>query len=83
MERDLRRVTRSYNSFTDSIEELRAWLREKQITHVAMESTGVYWKPVYNILEEHFEIILVNACHIKHVPGRKTDKKTTNGLPSC
>jgi len=53
-----------------------AWLEEQQVTHVAMESTGVYWKPVYNLLEEtECELLLVNAHHIKQVPGRKTDVK--------
>jgi transposase len=52
---------------------LKEWLKENGITHVAMESTGVYWKPVFNILEDSFEVILVNARHIKNVPGRKTD----------
>ena len=46
----------------------------KKDTHVAMGSTGVYWKPVFNILGEHFENLLVNARHIKNVPGRKTEK---------
>jgi len=52
---------------------LSDWLRMAEITHVAMESTGVYWKPVFNILEAEFEVLLVNAKHIKFVPGRKTD----------
>jgi len=49
------------------------WLLGHGVTHVAMESTGEYWKPVYNILEETFELLLVNPQHIKAVPGRKTD----------
>lgn len=71
---DIKEETRSFDSFTENIEALRDWLKESGITHVAMESTGVYWKPVFNILEEDFEVILVNARHIKNVPGRKTDK---------
>lgn len=71
---DITEETRSFDSFTESIENLRDWLKSHKITHVAMESTGVYWKPVFNILEEDFEVILVNARHIKNVPGRKTDK---------
>ncbi len=71
----IKEETRTYNSFTEDIESLREWLQENGITHVAMESTGVYWKPVYNILEGYFEILLVNARHIKNVPGHKTDKK--------
>jgi transposase len=51
---------------------LADWLAAEGVTHVAMESTGVYWKPVFNILETQFQVILVNAQHIKHVPGRKT-----------
>ncbi len=72
--------TRSYDTYTSSIKELHAWLKANKITHVAMESTGVYWKPVYNILEEDFEILLVNARHIKNVPGRKTDKKDSKWI---
>jgi len=59
---------------------MRDWLKSEGITHIAMESTGVYWKPLYNILEEDFEIILVNARHIKNVPGRKTDKKDSKWI---
>jgi len=72
--------TRTFDSFTASIETLRDWLKSNAVTHVAMESTGVYWKPVYNILESDFEILLVNARHIKHVPGRKTDKKDSKWI---
>lgn len=72
--------TRTFSGFTESIEELSDWLKEAQITHVAMESTGVYWKPVYNILEPGFEILLVNARHIKNVPGHKTDKKDSKWI---
>jgi transposase len=67
--------TRSFDGFTESLESLRDWLKENLITHVAMESTGVYWKPLFNILEDDFEILLVNARHVKNVPGQKTDKK--------
>lgn len=77
---DIKEETRSYDGFTISIEKLRDWLKENRITHVAMESTGVYWKPVYNILEEDFEILLVNARHIKNVPGQKTDKKDSKWI---
>lgn len=72
--------TRTFNSFTESIEQLRNWLKENGITHVAMESTGVYWKPIFNILESDFEILLVNARHIKNVPGQKTDKKDSKWI---
>ena len=67
--------TRQFDAYTSSLTELRDWCKEEGVTHVAMESTGVYWKPVFNILEEDFAIILVNARHVKNVPGHKTDKK--------
>lgn len=76
----IKEETRSYSGFTESIEEMRDWLKENKISHVAMESTGVYWKPVFNILEDDFEILLVNARHIKNVPGHKTDKKDSRWI---
>lgn len=76
----LKEETRSYDGFTESLEQLRDWLKECGVTHVAMESTGVYWKPVYNVLEADFEVILVNARHIKNVPGHKTDKKDSKWI---
>src|SRR3954468_18779005 len=60
---------------TRDLLELCDWLASNEVTHVAMESTGVYWKPVWNILEANFTILLVNAQHVKAVPGRKTDAK--------
>ena len=71
----IKESTRTFKTFTSSLKEFSNWLKEHGITHVAMESTGVYWKPVYNILEADFEVILVNARHIKNVPGHKTDRK--------
>ena len=59
---------------------LADWLTEASITHVAMESTGEYWKPVYNLLEDAFTVFLVNAAHVKNVPGRKTDKADARWL---
>jgi transposase len=76
----IKEETRTFDGFTESIEGLRDWLKENSVTHVAMESTGVYWKPVYNILESDFEILLVNARHIKNVPGQKTDKKDSKWI---
>jgi transposase len=67
--------TKSYDGFTSSLTALRDWCKAEKVTHIAMESTGIYWKPVFNILEEDFEVILVNARHVKNVPGHKTDKK--------
>lgn len=72
--------TRTFETFSGSIEQLRDWLKQTGVTHVAMESTSVYWKPVYNILEEDFEVLLVNARHVKNVPGRKTDKADSRWL---
>lgn len=72
--------TRSFEAYTSSLKELRDWCKHERVTHVAMESTGVYWKPVYNILEEDFEVILVNARHVKNIPGHKTDKKDSAWL---
>lgn len=66
---------RTFGTMTEDLLSLHDWLLDNQCTHVAMESTGVYWKPVYNVLEGSFNLLLVNAQHIKAVPGRKkTDK---------
>jgi len=72
--------TRSFEAYTSSLKELRDWCKAERVTHVAMESTGIYWKPVYNILEDSFEVILVNARHVKNIPGHKTDKKDSAWL---
>ena len=64
---------RSFGASTPELLALRDWLAAQGVTHVAMESTGVYWKPVYYILEGGVTILLVNAAHLKKVPGRKTD----------
>jgi transposase len=64
---------RRFGCTTQDLRELAEWLRSFDVRHVAMESTGVYWKPVWNVLEEHFHMVLANAQHIKAVPGRKTD----------
>ncbi|MEI6749055.1 MAG: IS110 family transposase [Bacteroidota bacterium] len=72
--------TKSFDAYTSSLKDLREWCRSKEVTHVVMESTGIYWKPVYNILEENFEVILVNARHVKNIPGHKTDKKDSRWL---
>lgn len=66
-------IIRQFGTTTQQLLLLRDWLWEHRIRHVAMESTGVYWKPLWNILEDGFELMLVNAQHIKQVPGRKTD----------
>jgi transposase len=66
---------RTFGTMTGMLLTLADWLLEAGVTHVAMESTGVYWKPIYHVLEGQFELLLVNAQHIKQVPGRKTDVK--------
>lgn len=70
-----RRSTRTFGTTTSELEDLRHWLSEEKCTHVGMESTGVYWMPVFAVLEGHFELIVGNAAHIQNVPGRKTDVK--------
>jgi transposase len=70
-----RTETRTFGTMTVDLLALADWLQAAQVSHVAMESTGVFWRPVFNILESGFSVILVNAKHIKYVPGRKTDVK--------
>ncbi|TRX57772.1 IS110 family transposase [Fulvivirga sp. M361] len=77
---DIPSQTKTFATFTDDLYSLVGWLQGYGISHIAMESTGVYWKPVYHILEEFFEIMLVNARHIKNVPGQKTDKKDSEWI---
>ena len=72
--------TRTFGTMTRDILELADWLAAAGVTHVALESTGTYWKPVYNLLEGRFRMVLVNARHVKHVPGRKTDVKDCQWL---
>lgn len=76
----IRQQTREFKTYTRSLTSLHDWLLKHGITHVAMESTGVYWKPVFNVLGEHFNILLVNARHVKNVPGKKTDQKDSQWL---
>src|SRR6266446_1933223 len=66
---------KTFGTMTRDLLELGDWLKAQQLTHAAMESTGSYWKPVYNLLEGQIELLVVNAHHIKAVPGRKTDVK--------
>lgn len=70
-----RKEVRTFSTVTKELEGLSGWLEERNVTHVAMEATGVYWKPVWNVLDGQFELLLANARHIKAVPGRKTDVK--------
>jgi transposase len=73
--------TRTFQTTTASQIELSDWLAENACTHIAMEATGVYWKPVWHILSDgDFELVLANAAHIKNVPGRKTDVKDADWI---
>jgi hypothetical protein len=73
-----RQVVRKYKTFYPVLRQMAAWLMEQGVTHVAMEATGVYWKPVFHALceAEQIEVLLVNARHVKNVPGRKSDLLT-------
>jgi len=77
----LKEETREYGTTTRSLTELKEWLLSSGITHVAMESTGVYWKPIYHVLEPSgMTLWVVNARHVKYVPGHKTDKRDSKWL---
>jgi len=67
------RLVETFATTTTDLERLSEWLRGHGVTAVAMEATGVYWKPVWAVLAGHFELVLANAHHVKAVPGRKTD----------
>lgn len=73
-------TTRTFGTMTDDLRNLRDWLKAQRVDQVAMESTGVYWKPVCNLLEDDFSLLLCNARHVKQVPGRKTDVKDCEWL---
>lgn len=73
--RQSRKEIRTFGTMTDDLLGLADWLAAESVTHVAMESTGVFWKPLFNLLEDRFQLLLVNARDIKQVPGRKTDVK--------
>ena len=77
VERDghVRRETKTFGTMTVDLLGLQQWLVDEEVTHVAMEATGVYWKPVWHVLEAVCSLILANPAHIKNVPGRKTDVK--------
>src|SRR5262252_2530939 len=75
-----RKIVRRFGAMTSDLRAMANWLMEQGVAHVAMESTGVYWKPVWNILEGQFTLVLANAQHVKNVPGRKTDTKDSEWL---
>ena len=73
--------TRTFATTTAGLLALSEWLTQTKCTHVAMEATGVYWKPVWHILsDEDFKLVLANAAHIKNVPGRKSDVKDADWI---
>jgi transposase len=78
----LKKETRTFSTMMAGLLDLLDWLKSAGCTHVAMESTGVFWKPIYNVLEGEMEVLLVNAQHIKAVPGRKTDVKDAEWIAS-
>lgn len=71
---------KTFSTFTSDIKELANWLKSFNIYHVAVESTGIYWKPIFNVFDGDFDVILVNAQHVKNVPGKKTDVKDSEWL---
>lgn len=75
-----RKQIRTFGTMTEYLLELRAWLEREGCTHAAIEATGVYWKPVFNVLEDTVEVMLVNARHVKAVKGRKTDVRDCEWL---
>jgi len=74
------KTTRTFSTMTDDLLLMSDWLVKEGCTDVAIESTGVYWRAVFNLLESQMEVILVNARHVKAVPGRKTDVKDSEWL---
>lgn len=78
--REVVKTLMTFTTFHDDLEAMRDWLLEMRVTHVAMEATGEYWKPVYEVLEGYFELVVANAQHVKNVPGRKTDPKDAEWL---
>jgi transposase len=79
---EFRKETRYFSTMTRSLKEMATWLANLGVEAIAMEATGVYWKPVWNILEaeNQYQLLLVNAHHVKHVPGRKTDQKDSEWI---
>jgi transposase len=76
----VRREVRRFATTTRALLELADWLRAAGCSHIAMEATGVYWKPVWHVLEGEFELVLANPAHIRNVPGRKSDQNDANWI---
>lgn len=79
----IKAIIQKFGTFTKDLYQLRNWLIEHDCPVVALESTSDYWKPVHNVLENEFEVILANARHLKHLPGRKTDIEDCKWIASC
>jgi transposase len=77
---DVDQETKTFGTKTGELLEMSDWIMAWEVSHVAMESTGEYWKPIYNLLEGNVEVLLVNAKHVKYVPGRKTDVQDAEWL---
>ena len=77
------KAIRTFGTMTHDLLALATWLTSHGVTHVAMESTGELWKPVYNLLEASFTVLVVNVHHLKMVPGRKTDVKDAEWIADC
>jgi transposase len=71
----IQKEIRTFSTMTADLLRMLEWLKQAGCTHVALESTGVYWKPIHNLLETELEVLLINAQHIKAIPGRRTDMK--------
>ena len=76
----LSREVRTFATTTAGLVALRAWLSGQGVTQVAMESTGIYWRPVFNLLEGHCEVLVANAQHMKAVPGRKVRREVAERI---
>ena len=79
----VRQEVRTFRTETNALLEMADWLAEAGVTHVALESTGVYWKPIWNLFEGIFEMLLVNAEHLEKSPGPGPTSRTASGSPSC
>jgi transposase len=77
---EVRRELQRFATTTQGLLQLLEWLLERGVTHVAMEATGVYWKPVWHVLEGQVELLLANAAHVRNVPGRKSDTNDATWL---
>jgi transposase len=75
-----RKERQTFSTLTPDLLRLRQWLKDLEVTHVAMESTASYWKPILNVLEGHCEVLVVNAQHLQAVPGRKVRREVAKRI---